>query len=263
MNDPNQNINLKPEPQYLLQHEFSVIAFLDYLSTRPFDLLYQQKIIEQYESRILGELVSARSEIRDSWADNRVEDSITKLLAQAEQIARENGFNQSIRRQSMTILLPLMIGFFALTFAVIFFIPVPPELFWIPYVIYAALLVVICFVPRYVNQRLLNRWQKLSTEKGSLVQKAAVEPLENLQRFVQFLIDDIRKICMMNKLDLANYRLMLFNNAYKNVKVLQEEVRKGVKFYIMELLPGDRESEPKSAESAEKTFDEDFERTKP
>jgi hypothetical protein len=263
MNDPNQNINLKPEPQHLLQHEFSVIAFLDYLSTRPFDLLYQEKVIEQYQSRILGELVSVRSEIRDSWADNKVEDSVAKLLAQAEQIAREGGFNQSIRRQSMKILLPLMIGFFALSFCVILFVPIPPDLFWITYVIYAALLIVICFVPRYINQRLLNRWQKLSTEKGPLVQRSAVEPLENIQRFVQFLIDDIRKICTVNKLDLANYRLMLFNNKYQNVKVLQEEFRKGVKFYIMELLPGDREAESKGALPAEKTFDEDFERTKP
>ena len=263
MDDSTQNINLKPEPQHLLQHEFSIIAFLDYLSTRPFDLLYQEKVIEQYQSRILGELVSVRSEIRDSWVDNKVEDGVTKILGQAAQIARENGFNQSIRRQSMKLLLPLMIGFFVLSFAVILFVDIPPDLFWITYVIYAALLIVICFVPRYVNQRLLKRWQNLSTEKSPLLQKNAVEPLENLQRFVQFLIDDIRKICTVNKLDLANYRLMLFNNNYKNVKVLQEQFRKGVKFYIMELLPGDVGAESKAMPPSEKAFDEDFERSKP
>ncbi|MDD1778843.1 MAG: hypothetical protein LUQ65_11830, partial [Candidatus Helarchaeota archaeon] len=155
------------------------------------------------------------------------------------------------------------IGFFVLSFAIILFVEIPAELFWVTYVIYAALLLVICFVPRYVNQRLLKRWQNLSTEKGSLVKKNAVEPMENLQRFVQFLIDDIRKICTVNKLDLANYRLMLFNNEYKNVKVLQEEFRKGVKFYIMELLPGDFEAESKAVQPSEKAFDEDFERTKP
>jgi len=265
MEENRQDVNYKPEPQYLLQHEFSIIAFIDYLMARPFDLLYQDKILSQYQNKILGELVSARNEIRDSWIDNKVEDSITKMLTQAEQTARENGFTQSIRRQSVKYLIPFMAGFFALTFVIMFFISdlIPTNLSWVIYVIYFALLVVICLVPRYINQRLLMRWANLSTQKGPLIRKNAAEPIEYLQKFVQFMVDDIRKICTVNHLDLANYRLMLFNNEYKNVNVLQEQVRKGVKYYIMELVPLDLEAESKSAAPSQESFDEDFETSKP
>jgi len=266
MDETPSNVNYKPEPQYLLQHEFSVIAFLDYLTARPFDLLYQEKIIYQYQNKILGELVSVRTEIRDNWIDNKVENSITKMIAQAEQIARDNGFNQSIRRQSLKYLIPFMVGFFVLTFILIYFIGnlIPPDLFWLIYVIYAALLFVICLVPRYINQHLLIRWANFSTEKGPLLRKDATEPIENLQKFVQFLINDIRKICAINNLDLANYRLMLFNNNYDNVKLVQEQTRKGVNFYIMELKPLDLEAETKlAAPDSEQSFDEDFEALEP
>ena len=265
MDDTAQNVNYKPEPQYFLQHEFSTIAFLDYLTARPFDLLFQEKVLAQYQNKILGELVSVRNDIRENWIDDKVEDSITKLLTQTEQIARENGFNQSIRRQSVKYLIPFMVGFFALTFVIMFFVGdlLPADLSWIIYVIYALLLIVICLVPRYINQHLLRRWTNLSTEKSPLLRNYAAEPIEQLQKFVQFLIDDIRKICTVNKLDLANYRLMLFNNEYKNVRVMQEQYRKGVKFYVMELTPLDQELESESASPSEESFDEDFEAFKP
>jgi hypothetical protein len=39
---------------------------------------------------------------------------------------------------------------------------------------------------------------------------------------------------------------MLFSTKYSNIKVLQEEVRKNVKFYVVELLPLEGEETPTS-----------------
>jgi len=169
-------------------HEFSVVVFLDYLCERPFDLIYQEKTIQQYQTRILGELVSVRNEVRESWIDNRVDDGIAQIISKTEEVAKENGFSQSMRRQSMKYLLPMMIGFFALSFVIIFFIGdlIPPDLFWLTYVIYTALLLVVCFLPRLINQRLMNRWLALANEKGPLVKKYITGVAERIHKFVQF-----------------------------------------------------------------------------
>ncbi|NVM53882.1 MAG: hypothetical protein HWN66_09285 [Candidatus Helarchaeota archaeon] len=249
------NIDLKPEPQHLLQHEFSVIVFIDYLSERPFDLIYQEKTIHQYQNKIMGELVSVRNEIRESWIDNRIDDGVTQVISKTEEVAKEHGFSQSIRRQSMKWLLPMMVGFFALAFATIFFIP--PDMTWVSYVIFPVMLLVVCILPRLINQRLLNRWMVLSEEQGPVVKKYISGIIERFHKFIQFLINDIREILADNDMDFTNYRLMLFNPEYENVKVLSEEQRKGVKFYIMELLPFDTES--KSAESQEESYYDEFE----
>lgn len=235
----NRSDQMRPAPEHLLQHEFSVIVFLDYLCERPFDLVHQEKTIQQYQSNILGELVSVRNEIRDSWVDNRIDDGIAQIISTAQQVASEGGFGQSLRKQSMKYTLPLLIGVFIVSFAIIFFMGdlFPPDLYWLTYVIYIIPLLVICFVPRIINQRIMNRWLLLAQEQAPLVKKAATGTIERIQKFIQYLIDDVRGILAESKADMANYRLMLFNPSYQNVKVLSEEMRRGVKFYIMELLP--------------------------
>jgi len=247
----------KPEPVNLLQHEFSVMVFLDYLCERPLDLIYQEKTIHQYQDRLLGELVSVRPDIRDSWVDNRIDDGIAQIITTAEQVAADNGFSQSIRKQSMKITLPLLIGFFAVSIFVMFFIQLPPDLYWLTYVIYTAMLLVICFLPRVINQRLVKRWMNLATEKGPLIKTHISGVVERFHNFIQFLINDIRQILTDNDLDFDNYRLMLFNPSYGNVKVLQEEMRKGVKFYIMEFEPLGISS--KSEDVAEESDYDEFE----
>ncbi len=244
-----------PQPAHLLQHEFSVMVFLDYLCERPFDLIYQEKTIHQYQTRILGELVSVRPEIRDSWVDNRIDDGIAQVITTTEEVAAQNGFSQSIRKQSMKITLPILIGFFVLSFLVIFLYVPPPGFEWLTYVIYAAMLLVICFLPRVVNQRLVKRWMNLAEEKGPLVKTQISSVIERFRNFNQYLIDDVRDILAENNLDATNYRLMLFNPDYDNVRVLQEETRRGVKFYIMEILPLDSSSKPEEAEE-ESEYDE-------
>ena len=107
----------------------------------------------------------------------------------------------------------------------------------------------------------MNRWLVLANEKGPLVKKYISGVTERIHKFVQFLIDDIREILETNNLDFANYRLMLFNPDYENVKIMQDEVRKGVKFYIMELLPLDMES--KSEELDKDSYDDEFESPEP
>jgi hypothetical protein len=255
MYEEEKNINLKPEPQHLLQHEFSVIVFLDYLCERPFDLIYQDKIIQQYQSKILGELVSVRTEIRDLWVDLRIEDGISQIITKTEDVAKENGFTQSIRKQSMKYLLPIMIGFFALSIGVMFLVADPI----ISYAVFIPLLFVVCFLPRLINQRLLNRWQLLSTEKGPLMKKYIQDVIDRFHKFIQFLINDVRNILTENQMDLTNYRLMLFNTEYENIKVLQEEVRKGVKFYVIELLPlGTEAGSAGSTKKSDAVYDADF-----
>ena len=238
--------DLKPEPQHLLQHEFSVIVFLDYLCERPFDLIYQEKTIHQYQTRILNELVTARTEIRDSWVDNRIDDGITQILVRTQDAAKDHGFSQSIRRQSMKYNLPIMIGIFALSFVIIFFVGdlFPPDLYWLTYVVYMGLLLTVCFLPRVINQRLMKRWIRVAEEQGPIIKKYISSVAERFHIFIQFLIDDVRAVIAENDMDLANYRLMLFNPNYENVRVLQEQERRGIKFFIMELLPFDMESKP-------------------
>ena len=107
----------------------------------------------------------------------------------------------------------------------------------------------------------MNRWLALATEKGPLVKKYISGITERVHGFVQFLINDIREILEANNLDFANYRLMLFNPDYDNVKIMNEELRKGVKFYIMELLPLDVES--KLEEPGTETYDDEFESPEP
>jgi hypothetical protein len=237
----NRTSELSPEPQHLLQHEFSVMVFIDYLCERPFDLIHQQKVIHQYQTQILGELVSIRNEIRESWIENRIDDGIGQIVGTAQQVANENGFGQSLRKQSMKYTLPLLIGVFAISFAIIFFGGelFPEELFWLTYVIYIIPLLVICFVPRLINKRLLQRWLLFSQEHAPLVKKYSSGVIERFHNFIQDLIDDIRKILTVNDLDFANYQLVLFSPNYQNIKVLSEESRQGVRFYRVELLPMD------------------------
>ncbi len=261
MDDENR-LDLKPEPQHLLQHEFSTVVFLDFLCERPWELIYQEKTLHQYQANIIGELISTRPEIRESWIDNKVEDSINQILDKTENIARENGFTQSLRKQSMKYLLPLMIGLLVGSFVIIFFLGdiFGEEYFWMMYVIYAVLILAMCLIPRYINMRLLNRWRIFGEEHGPTIKKYITSVVDRIHKFIQFLIDDIRKILTQNNLDLANYRLMLFNPNYDNVKILQEQVQKSVKFYIMELLPVDTEAveaeSPASADSEEHIDDE-------
>jgi len=245
----NRNEQMRPAPEQLLQHEFSVIVFLDYLCERPFDLVHQEKTIQQYQSNILGELVSVRNEIRDSWVDNRIDDGIAQILTTAQQVAKDGGFGQSLRKQSMKYTLPLLIGVFIVSFLIIFFMGdlFPPDLYWLTYVIYIIPLLVICFVPRIINQRIMNRWLLLAQEQAPLVKKSVTGVIERIHKFIQFLIDDARGILDESNSDLANYRLMLFNPDYNNVKVLSEETRKGVKFYIMELLPFETSEKPEQS----------------
>ncbi|MHA1265678.1 MAG: hypothetical protein ACTSRS_10650 [Candidatus Helarchaeota archaeon] len=234
-----RNDQYRPEPQHLLQHEFSVIVFLDYLTERPFDLIHQPKVIHQYKNQILAELVSTRNEIRESWIDNRIDDGISQIIATANQVAIENGFGQSLRKQSMKYTLPLLIGIFALSFAIIFFGGswFPEEMYWVTWVIYFIPLLVICFVPRLINQRLLERWLVFAQQYAPIVKKQSTGVIERFRNFIQNLIDDVRQILSMNKLDFANYQLILFNPDYKNIKVLAEDSRKGVRFYRVEFLP--------------------------
>ncbi|MFX1296699.1 MAG: hypothetical protein ACFFD2_17810 [Promethearchaeota archaeon] len=207
----------------------------------------------------MGDLISVRNEIRDNWVDNRVDDGITQAIARTEEIAKENGFTQSIRKQSMKYILPLMIGLFALSFIVIFWIGevLPAEYYWVTYVIYTGILLSICIIPRIIQHRLLERWRVFGEEQGPKIKKYISGITERIQKFIQFLIDDVREILDNSNLDLANYHLMLFGTNYKNIKIIREEVRKNLKFYIVELLPfvTDVESAPISEES----YDDEFE----
>ncbi len=218
-----------------------MIVFLDYLCERPFDLVYQEKTVHQYQTSIMNELISVRNEIRESWIDNRIDDGITQILARSEQVAKEHGFSQSIRKQSMKYNLPIMIGLFALSFIVIFFLGnyIPSNLNWLTYVIYMGLILAVCFLPRIINQRLMSRYLVLIEEKGPLLKSQIRGIMERFQKFNQFLIDDIRKILAENNLDAANYPLRLFNPNYENVRILQDQEVRGIRFYIMELLPFD------------------------
>ena len=164
--DEEERRELQPGPQHLLQHEFSVIPFLDYLLARPFDLMYDDRTLQQFQATIIGDLISMRNEVRESWVDNRVEEGISQIVMKAREIGAEHGFTQSIQRQSRKFLLPLMVGLFALSFAVIFLVE---GVFM--YVTYAGLLLAICIIPRLVNKRLLDRWRLFSDEHGPTLKK--------------------------------------------------------------------------------------------
>ncbi len=247
--DREEGMGIKAEPQHLLQHEFSIIAFVDYLTERPFEFIYQEKIVQQFQATIMGDLVSARPEIRDSWVDNRVDDSISQIVMRTEEIARENGLNQSLRKQTMKITLPIMVGFFVFIFVAMIFI----SNVMIYYIIFIPMMLIMCFLPRVIQQRFMGRWQRFAQELAPTIKGQITGAVERLKKFVQFLINDVRKILIENKLDFANYQLILLNPDYQNVKVLQERIQRNVKFFIVELLPMElEESLPKPDESVEK-----------
>ncbi|MHA1277933.1 MAG: hypothetical protein ACTSQ8_12140 [Candidatus Helarchaeota archaeon] len=250
--DEEEKIGLQPGPQHLLQHEFSVIPFLDYLLARPFDLMYEDRTLQQFQATIIGDLISIRNEIRENWVDNRVEEGINQIITKAREIAVEHGFTQSIQKQSRKLLIPLMVGLFAISFVIIFFVGG-----WPMYVIYAGLLVAICIIPRLINKRLLERWQLFADEQGSTIKKYISGASERIKNFIQFLINDVRRIFKENKMDLTNYPMRLFNADYDNIKTLQEHLIKGIKIYIVELLPLDDSKEASYSDEQPPSFKED------
>jgi hypothetical protein len=250
--DEEEKKGLQPEPQHLLQHEFSVIPFLDYLLARPFDLMYDDRTLQQFQATIIGDLISMRNEVRDSWVDNRVEEGITQIINKAREVGAEYGFTQSIQKQSRKFLLPLMVALFALSFVVIFLVEG-----WIMYVIYAGLLLAICIIPRLINKQLLDRWRSFSDDQGPMLKKYVSEPVEGIKKFIQFLIDDVRRIFDENDMDLTNYPMRVFNPDYENIKILQEGLIKGIKIFVVELLPFDADEKASMPGDEPSKFKED------
>jgi hypothetical protein len=255
---------LSPEspPTEFIQFMLTAIGFYDYIFSRPFDLLFQDRAFMQYEVQIIEPLINYNESFKKVHEEYAVDELISNIMEAGKKRAGEGGYTNSLQKTSRKYTLPLYIGTIAAMgiVLVLSFMDIIPEAY--TWYVMIPVLVVACLGPTLINYFMQKKWMKFLEDNLQDFIAENINELKKGRDFVQEVINTAHGIMMENEIDGRRFRMMVFNNDYENLNILEERSQKGIGFYVadfstppFEEIGGGEEKaeEPKPTEESEES----------
>ncbi|GAB4313909.1 MAG: hypothetical protein Kow0069_15240 [Promethearchaeota archaeon] len=215
-----------------MERELGLLKYVDFIQRENFEFLFEPKQIQRYEEELIKPLLVSEQHVGEKWDELRVMEALKRVLEASEEIARENGYSSSIRQKSNRISLVVMVALIGGSLALTLLFGNLAS-----YVLFPILLVY-CFLPRMVNQRLRSRWLQFKAEHYEEFRSKCAGELDRLHEFAQFLIDDLRDVVVAVDFPLDRFPpIPLLSNDYDHLQFRQEVEREGSHFYIYQFAP--------------------------
>ncbi|TFF97161.1 MAG: hypothetical protein EU547_05060 [Promethearchaeota archaeon] len=245
---------LSPEspPTEFIQFMLTAIGFYDYIFSRPFDLLFQDRAFMQYEVQIIEPLINYNESFKKVHEEYAVDELISSIMEAGKKRAAEGGYTNSLQKTSRKYTLPLYIGTIAAMGVVLvlsFMGLIPAGVEW--YVM-IPVLIVACLGPTLINYFMQKNWMKFIEDNLQDFISENINELKKGRDFVQEVINTAHGIMMEKEIDGRRFRMMVFNNDYENLNILEERAQKGIRFYVADFSTPPFEEMGDEANKAEK-----------
>ncbi|MHA1731848.1 MAG: hypothetical protein ACTSU5_07885 [Promethearchaeota archaeon] len=216
-----------------LERQMAVLQLFDGLQNENFDYALESQLLDKYEEELIKPLILNEIEVGEKWDELRMKPAFDKVLEVSKSLAAANGYNQSIRKRFNKVSLILMLAIFS---GLIAFSFIPVLSAFSIYIMFPVLLVY-CFLPRVLRDRMEKRWIMFKETNAEEFRRECADELAKIHEFVQFIINDTRDLLVDAELPLNMVRVPLTSNDYDNLVFLQEMVRQRRKFYLFEFAP--------------------------
>ena len=229
----------KLEFKDILDKEIGLIKILDYVSNSVFDLIYQKKLMEKYRTDIVRPLIGelgqeseyldgGRLFLQEEYEKLDIENKCDDMIHSAEELAAENGVKRHVQKSIGIISMVIMAVSMGVFIAVSYWAPNASQIVMIP------MFLVICFLPNLLRTYMMKRFQKFKDEHNQEIKEMKKENIEDINIFIQDLIDDTRDRLISNKISVAGIQFLLYSKDYNNlVFVRQQESKLGESQFLV------------------------------
>jgi hypothetical protein len=230
MPEPVEELKPKPlTPQEITEKNLGLIKVLDYIVNRPFDLIFQNKLLQKYQAELKVPLLGAeeapedadggRLFLREEFETLKIENRSLQVIKTAEDIAAAHGIKKSLQKRTNTWNMIVTFGMMG-----IYFISMSiPSLEGIQTYIMWPFMFGLCLLPKLVGNLLKKSWEKFKATYQSEVLELESENRENLTIFTQDVLNDTRERLLNQHIALEKFQFILFGDEYDNVRFLRTQ----------------------------------------
>ncbi len=234
---------LSTEQMKMQQHiegELGLARFLDYTINEPFELIYQDKLLEKYKNQLIKPLFGGNSEeetkdgrhlhLKQDYEELEIEEKYQSTIKEAEKIAKEE---KGIKKPYLMNVKNFSMGIIGAVF-VVFLILMALDKSGTVQQLYIPIALVMCFFPRIIQKIYLKKWVEIKEELENKLFESKKEDMEDIKIFIQYILDDIRERLLERKLPLQVINFMLLSQDYENVKIVSTQDMRNIKHYILQ-----------------------------
>ncbi len=221
----------KLEFKDILDKEVGLIKILDYVSNSVFDLIYQKKLMDKYNSDIVRPLIGeigqeseyldgGRLFLQEEYEKLNVEKNCNDMIQSAEKLAAENGVKRHVQKSIGIISMVIMAVSMAIFVGVSTLWPEASAWVMIPIVL------VFCILPNSLRTLMMKKWTAFKNEHNQEIIEMNKESIEEIKIFIQDLIDDTQDRLLSNKISVQGIQFLLYSKDYTNLVFVREQVSK-------------------------------------
>ncbi|MHA1562890.1 MAG: hypothetical protein ACTSPA_12285 [Promethearchaeota archaeon] len=229
----------KLEFKEILDKEIGLIKILDYINNSVFDLIYQKKLMDKYRTEIITPLIGEKGQeseyldggrlfLQEEYEKLDIDNKCDDLIQSAEALAAENGVKRHVQKSIGIISMVIMAVSMGIFIAVSTWWAEASTIVMIP------MFLVICLLPNFLRTYMMKRFQKFKDEHNHEIKEMKKETIEDINIFIQDLIDDTRDRLISNKISVAGIQFLLYSKDYNNlVFVRQQESKIGESQFLV------------------------------
>lgn len=218
---------LSKDVQDYVETELGMVKFLDFLIEQKFDIAFNK--IDMYQDRFFDIFIKENDRLSDEFDRLEIEDAVNTIKDTTEEIAVENGINNSLQKRMNKINYILMGALFGTM--IILSVMGRQD---ITNVIMIPMFIVLCFVPQVIRKKMTNSWNDFKTAFNDELEARIGDKIANVKLFSKFALNDCRDFMLENKFPLQLLKFDLYSKDYMGVKVIDEKIQSGRKVYFLQ-----------------------------
>jgi len=218
----------KLEFKEILDKEIGLIKILDYINNSVFDLIYQKKLMDKYRTEIIVPLIGEKGQeseyldggrlfLQEEYEKLDIENKCDDMIQSAEALAAENGVKRHVQKSIGIISMVIMAVSMGVFIAVSSLAPDASTYVMIP------MFLVICLLPNFLRTYMMKKFQKFKDEHNHEIKEMQKENIEDINIFIQDLIDDTRDRLISNKISVAGIQFLLYSKDYNNLVFVRQQ----------------------------------------
>ncbi len=193
----------------------------------------ERSALERYEEQLIKPVIMNDQEIGEKWDQFRVKPAMDKIVKVSQDISAANGYSQSLSKRFNKLSLILMLA----SFTPIILLSVIPGISGFAIYFMFPILLVYCFLPRVLRDRMEKKWLLFVEEHEDEFKEQCGDELDRLHDFVQFLLDYTRDIIVDEDVPLTQIRIPLLSKDYNRVTATRQDTRQRRTYYVLEFIP--------------------------
>ena len=218
--------NLPPQIQNLqkkMEHNLGLVRVLDYMANEPFDLIYQQKTMDTYKTRLFApfsqpnEADDQKSRLlREDFNQLKIEEKFDSLIKKTEGIALSHGLKEPYAKKiqkTMGIFTIVIVGLLIVSMAVDF----GPAGQYVTFIMMMGM----CFGSKFIQKNAMLKWAALKKVMVKDLLDLDLEEVKSIKLFIQYVLDDVRDRLLENHLPLQTLNFVMISSDYDNLQVIR------------------------------------------